>query len=132
MIKLLLSNFGFEWHLKTSVSRGIPFKFQKPVLHTDWSYRKNTITWYSTVWCNLSQTEKCRPLISLTFPEGIIIMEKQLHHISIHPDLLLFPRNTIIRKPRQRQLALKYDADSEALDKPYCHFTSLGVTAFPL
>jgi hypothetical protein len=52
----------------------------------------------------------------LTIPEGVIIMEKQLHHVSIHPAFTL-SRNTIIKKSCHRQLALKYDADSKVLDK---------------
>jgi len=46
--------------------------------------------------------------------------------------LPLFSRNVIIKNPCHRQLALKYDADSKALDKTYCYFTSLGVSAFSL
>jgi len=51
---------------------------------------------------------------------------------SLFNQLSTLSRNTIIKQPCHRQLALKYNADSKVLDKPYCHFTSLGVTAFSL
>ena len=46
--------------------------------------------------------------------------------------LLRVSRNTIIKKPCHRQFPQKYGVNSKVLDKPYCHFTSLGVTAFSL
>jgi len=131
MIKLLLSNFGSEWHLKASVLRGIPFKIQKLVLHADWSYKKNTSTWYATVWRSLSQTKMLASYL-VDLPGGCDYHGETTSPRLCSSSFLLFSRNTIIKQPCHRQLALKYDADSKVLDKLYCHFTSLGVTAFSL